>query len=57
MAGVKATRNVSRHSVGEVSKVREVRNVLIDLESGQRGFRITGDPSFFHQLRKKQVTS
>jgi CHASE3 domain sensor protein len=46
MDRVKAIRNVSRHSVEEVSKVREVRNVLIDLESGQRGFLITADPSF-----------
>jgi CHASE3 domain sensor protein len=43
---VRAARSVSRHSLEEVTTVREVRNLLIDLESGQRGFIITGDPSF-----------
>jgi signal transduction histidine kinase len=46
LADVSAARNVSRHSLEEVSTAREVRNLLIDLESGQRGFIITGDPSF-----------
>lgn len=46
MAAVTAARGVSRHSLEEVSTVRQVRNLLIDLESGQRGFIITDDPSF-----------
>ena len=43
---VRAVRNVSRHSLEEVSTAREVRNLLIDIESSQRGYIITGDPSF-----------
>lgn len=46
MADVRAARSVSRHSMEEASAAREVRNLLIDVESGQRGFIITGDPSF-----------
>jgi signal transduction histidine kinase len=46
MAAVTAARGVSQHSLEEVSTVRQVRNLLIDLESGQRGFIITGDPNF-----------
>jgi signal transduction histidine kinase len=46
MAAVTAARGISLHSLEEVSTVRQVRNLLIDLESGQRGFIITDDPSF-----------
>ena len=46
MDDVSAVRNVARHSVEETGTARDVRNLLIDLESGQRGFIITGDPSF-----------
>ena len=46
MADVSAARGVSRHSQDETSTAREVRNLMLDLESGQRGFIITGDPSF-----------
>lgn len=46
MADVSAARGVSLHSLGETSTAREVRNLMLDLESGQRGFIITGDPSF-----------
>lgn len=46
MAAVTAARGVSQHSLKEISTVRQVRNLLTDLESGQRGFIITGDPSF-----------
>lgn len=46
MDDVSAVRSVARHSVEETGTARDVRNLLIDLESGQRGFIITGDPSF-----------
>ncbi|MDT2009970.1 hypothetical protein FXW78_51455 [Rhodococcus opacus] len=34
------------HSVQEVNVARDVRRLLIDMETGQRGFIITGEPSF-----------
>jgi signal transduction histidine kinase len=34
------------HSVQEVDVARDVRRLLIDMETGQRGFIITGEPSF-----------
>src|SRR5690242_6902955 len=46
LTAVRSARSVSRHSLEEVATVREVRNLLIDLESGQRGFVITRDPTF-----------
>jgi signal transduction histidine kinase len=34
------------HSVQEINVARDVRRLLIDIETGQRGFIITGEPSF-----------
>jgi len=34
------------HSVQEVDVARDVRRLLIDMETGQRGFIIAGEPSF-----------
>lgn len=46
MSDVRAARAVSRHPPEEDSTALEVRNLMIDVESSQRGFIITGDPSF-----------
>ncbi|HYZ68664.1 MAG TPA: CHASE3 domain-containing protein [Mycobacterium sp.] len=46
MANVSRARAVAAHSVDEISAGRDVRRMLIDMETGQRGFIITGEPSF-----------
>jgi signal transduction histidine kinase len=39
-------RGIAEHNQGEIKLAREVRNHLIDLETSQRGFVITGDERF-----------
>lgn len=46
MAHVSRSIGVVRNSLQETSIARDVRNQLIDMETGQRGFIITGDPKF-----------
>jgi signal transduction histidine kinase len=42
-------RAVATHSLQEVNVARDVRRLLIDMETGQRGFIITGEPRFLEQ--------
>jgi CHASE3 domain sensor protein len=46
MADASRAKSSVRHSQDEINTAREVRNLLIDLETGQRGFVITGQQSF-----------
>jgi signal transduction histidine kinase len=46
MGDVNRARAVARNSVDESSVARDVRRNLIDMETGARGFLLTGDPSF-----------
>ncbi|HEX3536951.1 MAG TPA: CHASE3 domain-containing protein, partial [Stellaceae bacterium] len=43
MSDAESSRNILVNSQAELSIAREIRNLLIDMESGQRGFVITGD--------------
>jgi signal transduction histidine kinase len=42
-------RAVATHSLQEVNVARDVRRLLIDMETGQRGFIITGEPRFLEE--------
>jgi signal transduction histidine kinase/CHASE3 domain sensor protein len=46
LTGLSRARAAATHSVQEVDVARDVRRLLIDMETGQRGFIITGEPSF-----------
>jgi CHASE3 domain sensor protein len=46
LADLSRARAGAIHSVQGVNVARDVRRVLIDMETGQRGFIITGEPSF-----------
>ena len=46
MADVSRARGVAQNSLEEGIVARDVRNLLVDMETGQRGFIITGEPSF-----------
>ena len=46
LADLSRARASATHSVQEVNVARDVRRLLIDMETGQRGFIITGEPSF-----------
>jgi signal transduction histidine kinase len=46
LADVSRARASATHSVQEVNVARDVRRLLIDMETSQRGFIITGEPSF-----------
>ena len=46
LADLSRARAGAIHSVQEVNVASDVRRLLIDMETGQRGFIITGEPSF-----------
>jgi signal transduction histidine kinase len=46
MASVNNARGIATHSAQESYVARDVRRLLIDMETAQRGYIITGDPSF-----------
>ncbi|MDT5066488.1 MAG: hypothetical protein QOJ95_2123 [Mycobacterium sp.] len=46
LADLSRARTVATHSVQEVNVARDVRRLLTDMETGQRGFIITGEPRF-----------
>jgi signal transduction histidine kinase len=46
MGDASRARSMAEHNQREISLAREVRNLLIDMETSQRGFIITGDERF-----------
>jgi signal transduction histidine kinase len=46
LTGLSRARAGATHSVQEVNVARDVRHLLVDMETGQRGFIITGEPRF-----------
>jgi signal transduction histidine kinase/CHASE3 domain sensor protein len=56
LTGLSRARAVATHSVEEVNVTRDVRRLLIDMETGQRGFIITGEPSFLEEWENGRRT-
>lgn len=52
LSDLNRARAAATHSVQEVSVARDVRRLLIDVETGQRGFIITGESSFLAPWNK-----
>jgi signal transduction histidine kinase len=55
MADVESSRNSVLDSQQEQAVAREIRNLLVDMESGQRGFIITGDETFLEPWEASRV--